>query len=183
MNKTNKMSAVLLKGSLITAMLLAIFVGINSLDEAISQTGNATSTTNQTATSTTNQTATSTTNQTATSTINQTSQSLGNLTRSDFLPAQENLATARDGIFADMNLQAFTTLNDADSDLYIVVDGVGPEIGDLLLQQLTPVRESINNAQEAIVSGDFAKALEDINSASTALVKITWQLPPEVEEE
>jgi hypothetical protein len=163
MNKTFKMSLVLLHGGLITAMLLAISVGVNIFDEAISQTGNATSTSNQTATSTTNQT----------------SQSLGNITRGDFLSAQENLGAARDGIFAGRNLQAFTTLNDADSDLYVIIDGAGPEVGDLLLQQLAPVRESVNNAREAVVSGDLAKALQGVNSASTELTKITWQLPQE----
>jgi hypothetical protein len=167
MNKTFKMSLVLLHGGLITAMLLAISVGVNIFDDAISQTGNQTGN------------ATSTSNQTATSTTNQTSQSLGNITRGDFLSAQENLGAARDGIFAGRNLQAFTTLNDADSDLYVIIDGAGPEVGDLLLQQLAPVRESINNAREAVVSGDLAKALQGVNSASTELTKITWQLPPE----
>ena len=62
--------------------------------EATSQTGNATSATNQTsgnATSATNQTSGN-----ATSATNQTSQSLGNLTRADFTPVQESLSAGRE---------------------------------------------------------------------------------------
>ena len=63
--------------------------------------------------------------------------------------------------------------------MYRVIDGLElePEVGDQLRQQTVPVRQSINDAQEAIFNGDFAKALQDVNSASTALAKITLALP------
>ena len=66
-----------------------------------------------------------------------------------------------------------------DNELYGVIDRLElqPEVGDLLRQQIVPVRQSINDAQEAIFDGDFAKALQDLNSASTALAKITLPLP------
>ena len=156
MNKILKPTPVLLHGILLTAVLFAISSGVNSYQEAASQTGNATSATNQTA------------------------QSLGNLTRVDFSPVQESLAAARNFVFEDNgNLRAYLALNTADDELYRVVDRLelGPELGDLLLQQITPVRQGINDAQEAIFDGDLAKALKDVNSASTALVKITLPLP------
>jgi hypothetical protein len=178
MNRTLKPMPVLLHGILVTAVLLAISGGVNSYQEATSQTGNATSATNQTsgnATSATNQTSGN-----ATSATNQTSQSLGNLTRADFMPVQESLAAARNFIFEDNgNLRSYLALNVADDELYRVIDGLElePEMGDLLRQLTVPVRQSINDAQEAIFDGDFAKALQDVNSASTALVKITLPLP------
>jgi hypothetical protein len=156
MNKILKPTPVLLRGILLTAVLLAIFAGVNSYQEATSQTGNATSTTNQT------------------------SQSLGNLTRGDFSPVQDNLAAARNFVFEENgNLRAYLALNTADNELYRVVDRpeLGPDVGDLLLQQIVPVRQGINDAQEAIFDGDLAKALKDLNSASTALVKITLPMP------
>lgn len=160
MNRNLRISLALLHGSLITAMLMAISAGVVGNHEATSQTGNATSV------------------------ANQTSQSLGNLTGADFLPAQADFANARDMIFDGRNLGTFLALNAADNELYTVVDRVGPEVGDLLQQQIAPVRENINNAKEAVVNGDFAKALQDINSASTELVIFTLQLPSgEIEEE
>jgi hypothetical protein len=156
MNRTLKPTPVLLHGILVTAVLLAIFAGVNIYQEATAQTGNATSATNQT------------------------SQGLGNLTRGDFSPVQENLAVARDHIFErNANLRTYLALNAADDALYGVVDRLElePEVGDQLRQQIAPVRQSINDAQEAVFDGDFAKALKDVNSASTTLVKITLPLP------
>jgi hypothetical protein len=160
MNRTLKTSLVLIHGGLITAMLMVISAGILVNHEATSQTGNATSA------------------------ANQTSQSLGNLTKADFLNAQTSLANARDGIFDGDNLTSFRSLNAADNSLYTVATEVGPEVGDLLQQQIAPARENINNAQEAIVNGDLARALQDVNSASTVIAKITIPLPSgETEEE
>jgi hypothetical protein len=163
MNRTLKPTPVLLHGILLTAVLLVISVGINGYQEATSQTGNATSATGN-----------------ATSATNQTSQSLGNLTRGDFSPVQDSLAVARDFIFeGNGNLRSYLALNVADDELYRVIDRLElePEVGDQLRQQIIPVRESINDAQEAIFNGDLAKALKDVNSASTTLVKITLPLP------
>jgi hypothetical protein len=156
MNRTLKPTPVLLHGIIATAVLFAIFVGVNIYQEATAQTENATSATNQT------------------------SQSLGNLTRGDFSPVQENLAVARDFIYdRNANLRTYFALNAADDELYRVVDrlGLDPEVGDLLRQQIVPVRQSINDAQEAVFDGDLAKALKDINSASTTIVKIALPLP------
>jgi hypothetical protein len=152
-----KTSYVIVGGSLVTAMLMAISAGILTDHEATSQTGNATST------------------------VNQTSQSLGNLTAGNFSSAQANLADARDAIYSELEYGTFTALNAADNELFLLFDRVGPEVG--FQQKIAPVRESINNAQEAIINGDFAKALRDVNSASTEIVKITFQLPPGENEE
>ena len=101
MNRTFKPTPVLLHGILVTAVLLAISAGVNTYQEATGQTGNATSATNQTS-----QTGN------ATSATNQTSQSLGNLTRGDFSPVQENLASARDLIYEEnTNLRTYLALN------------------------------------------------------------------------
>jgi hypothetical protein len=170
MNRTLNPTPVLLHGILLTAVLLVISVGINGYQEATSQTGNATSATGNATSATGN----------ATSATNQTSQSLGNLTRGDFSPVQESLSAARDFIFdGNGNFRSYLALNVADDELYRVIDRLElePEVGDQLRQQIIPVRQSINDAQEAIFDGDLAKALKDVNSASTALVKITLPLP------
>jgi hypothetical protein len=153
MKRTSKTSLLMLHGSLITAMLIIISVGVYSNHEAKGQSENATSTTNQT------------------------SQRLGNLTKADFSDVLTSLTNAREAIFGGDNLRALRSLNSADNNLYAVVDRVGPEVGDLLLQEIAPVRENINNAQEAVVDRDLAKALNDVNSASTTLVKFTIPLP------
>jgi hypothetical protein len=158
-NRSLKTSLVLLPGILMTTMLIAIFAGASDNSIATGQTGNATSATNQT------------------------SPRLGNLTVADFLPVQDSLSIAREAIFDNGNSGTYTALNEADNDLYTLVELVGPEVEDLFLQQIAPVREKINAAQEAVVNGDFATALQNVNSASTELVKITLQLPSgEVEE-
>jgi cellobiose-specific phosphotransferase system component IIA len=156
-SRTLKTSLVILHGSLITAMLMAIFAGIYANLEATSQTGNATSA------------------------ANQTSQSLGNLTAGNFSSAQASLAEAREAIYTDRNFGAFAALNEADTELFILLDRAGPDVG--FQQKIAPVRENINEAQDAVINGDFAKALRDLNSASTEIVKITLQLPPGENEE
>jgi hypothetical protein len=162
-NKNLKAPLLLLQGILITAVVVAVSAGSNDNPVATGQTGNATSATNQT------------------STANQTSQSMGNLTAGDFSPLLDNLAAARDAIFDDSNSGTFIALNAADDELFRVFDRVldqgGSNEASLLKQQISPVREKINDAQDAVVNGDMGKALQDLNSASTALVKITLRLP------
>jgi hypothetical protein len=163
LSKNLKSSLLLLHGILITAMVVAVSAGSNDNPTATGQTGNATSATNQT------------------SAANQTSQSMGNLTTGTFLPVLDNLAEARDAIFDDSNSGTFIALNAADDELFRLFDRVFDQGGlneaSLLKQQITPVREKINDAQDAVVDGDMRKALQDLNSASTALVRITLQLP------
>jgi hypothetical protein len=163
MNKNLAASLILLHGILITTMVIAVSAGSNNNPVATGQTGNATSATNQT------------------SAANQTSLNLGNLTSGDFSPVLENLAAARNAIFDDSNSRSFIALNAADDELFRVYDRVfdraEANTASLLKQQITPVREKINDAQDAVVDENMGKALQDLNSASTALVKITFQLP------
>jgi hypothetical protein len=45
-----------------------------------------------------------------------------------------------------------------------------------------PVRNHIDNAQKALIGGDTAGALNELNSADVELLKITQKLPSGAEE-
>src|SRR5215211_7398096 len=166
MNRTLKTTLVLVPGIVISAILMAISADTTSNQEAIAQTANTTTAANQTG-----QTANTTT------AANQTGSIFGNLTSGDFSTTGDNLEAARNAIFDNDTYTAFFALNDADNELFGIVGGT------VLQQQTTPVRDFINNAQDAILNQDLAKALQDVNSASVELTKVTQQLPPDEEEE
>jgi hypothetical protein len=150
----------LVPGYVIPAILIAISAGLTSNSEATAQTANATATANQT------------------TTANQTSPSIGNLTSADFSATWDSLEEARNALIDNDAYTAFFAMNDADSNLYGTVGET------TLQQQITPVRDQLNNAQDAVINQDLPQALEGVNSASVELTKITQQLPQgEVEEE
>jgi hypothetical protein len=152
MNRTLKTNLVLMPVVLMSAMFVAILAGVTINQEASGQTANATSA------------------------ANQTGPSIGNITSGDFSTVWDNLETARNAIIDNDTYSAFFALNDADNDLYGVVGET------ILQQQITPVRDQINNAQDAMLSQDLAKALQDVNSATVELTKVTQKLPSGEEE-
>ncbi|HKI08059.1 MAG TPA: hypothetical protein VKA09_06660 [Nitrososphaeraceae archaeon] len=153
MNRTLKTTLVLMPGIVISAILMAISAGATNNQEATAQTANATTA------------------------ANQTGPSNANITSGDFSDTSDNLEMARNAMFDNDTYTAFFALNDADNALFGVVGGT------VLQQQTTPVRDLINNAQDAVVNQDLEKALQDVNSASVELIKVTQQLPTDEEEE
>jgi hypothetical protein len=51
------------------------------------------------------------------------------------------------------------------------------------MQQFKPLQDSIDSTRDALRNNDTAKALQQLNTADTGLLKITQQLPPEEQEE
>ncbi len=151
--KNISFKATLVTGYVISAILIAISAGLTGNPEATAQSANATATANQT------------------TTANQTGPSIGNLTSADFSATWDSLEQARSAIIDNDTYAAFFAMNDADSNLYGAVGETA------LQQQITPVRDQLNNAQDAVINQDLPQALEGVNSASVELTKITQQLP------
>jgi hypothetical protein len=107
----------------------------------------------------------------ATTASNQTGSSIGNVNASDFSAALDSLVEVRNAIYDNDTFTAFAAINDADSNLVWAV-GQTP-----LRQQISAVREQLNNAQDAVLNQDLGQALDGVNSASLELFKITQQLP------
>ena len=107
----------------------------------------------------------------ATTATNQTSPDMGNLTRNDFSESYDSLAEARNAIIDNATFTAFAALNDADSNLYWAVRTTPLE------QQISAVRDQLNNAQDAVLNRDLSGALQGINTANVELTKLTQQLP------
>jgi hypothetical protein len=107
----------------------------------------------------------------ATTAANQTGPAIGNLTRSDFSDALDSIAEARNAIIDNDTFAAFIAVNDADSNLYWAVRTTPLE------QQISAVRDQLNNAQDAVLNQDLRGALQGVNSASVELTKLTQQLP------
>ena len=148
MNRTLKTSLVLIPVIVMSVALIAMTAGVTINQEAMAQAVNTTS-----------------------AAANQTSLSIGNITSADFSSTWDNLEAARDAIFDNDTYTAFFALNDADNELYGIIGGT------VLQQQVKPVRDQLNNAQDALLSGDVAKALQGVNSATVELTKVTQKLP------
>jgi hypothetical protein len=147
MNGSLKTTLVVIPGAVIAAILIAISAGPINNPEATAQTTNATTA------------------------ANQTGPAIGNLTRSDFSDALDSLAEARNAIIDNDTFAAFIAVNDADSNLYWAVRTTPLE------QQISAVRDQLNNAQDAVLNQDLRGALQGVNSASIELTKLTQQLP------
>jgi hypothetical protein len=107
----------------------------------------------------------------ATTASNQTGSSFGNVNASNFSDALDSLVEARNAIYDNETFTAFVAINDADSNMVWAV-GQTP-----LRQQISAVRDQLNNAQDAVLNQDLGQALDGVNSASLELFKITQQLP------
>jgi hypothetical protein len=107
----------------------------------------------------------------ATTASNQTGPSVGNVNASDFSAALDSLVEARNAIYDNDTFTVFAAINDADSNTVWAV-GQTP-----LREQISVVREQLNNAQDAVLNQDLGQALDGVNSASLELFKITQQLP------
>jgi hypothetical protein len=124
-----------------------------------------------------------------TDTQNQTQMVLENLTRADFSTVTSALDSARDSILANSSQDAYTSLSDANDALFITALGKGPSAMTTIIKISDPMRNYIDNAQEALLHGDLPNAMKERNSAEVELVAITQglpageELPPADEEE
>jgi hypothetical protein len=112
-----------------------------------------------------------------TGTQNQTQMALANLTRADFALVTSALDSARDSILANSSQDAYTFLNDADDELFKTAQAKGPSAMITIIEITDPMRNNIDNAQEALLHGDLPNAMNERNSAEVELVRITQGLP------
>jgi hypothetical protein len=147
MNGILKTTLVVIPGAVIAAILIAISAGPTNNPDATAQSTNATTG------------------------ANQTGPDIGNLTRSDFSAALDSIAEARNAIIDNDGFTAFIAVNDADNNLFWAVRTTPLE------QQISAVRDQLNNAQDAVLNQDLSGALEGVNSASVELTKLIQQLP------
>jgi hypothetical protein len=133
------------------------------------------------------QNATTTTNQTA---GNQTQgggaatrAAMGNLTQADFGSLRDNLNTARESVQTNDTTAAYDAVSSADRELFGLANDQGEQNMKALMQQFKPLQDSIDSTRDALRNNDTAKALQQLNTADTGLLKITQQLPPEEQEE
>jgi hypothetical protein len=100
------------------------------------------------------------------------------LTRADFAPVTSALGSARNSILANSSQDAYTSRNDADDALFITALGKGPSSMIIIIKISDPMRNHIENAQEALLHGDLPNAMKERNSAEVELVRIIQGLPP-----
>src|SRR5215208_7490712 len=131
-------------------------------------------------TTTTNQTAG---NQTQGGGAAATRAAIGNLTQADFGSLRDNLNTARESLQTNDTTAAYDAINSAGSGLFGLANDQGEQNMKALMQQFKPLQDSIDSTRDALRNNDTAKALQQLNTADTGLLKITQQLPPEEQEE
>jgi type II secretory pathway pseudopilin PulG len=133
----------------------------------------------QNATATTNQTAGNQTQGGGSAAIRAT---MGNLTQADFGPVTDSLNTARESLQTNDTTAAYDAVNSVDSELFGLANDQGEQNMKAVMQQFKPIQDSMDSTRDALKNNDTAKALPQLNTADTELLKITQQLPPEEEE-
>jgi hypothetical protein len=163
--------------AIVVATILATSMGATQIllpsllqQEAVAQ--NATTTTNQTAG-----------NQTQGGGAAATRAAMGNLTQADFGSLRDNLNTARESVQTNDTTAAYDAVSSADRELFGLANDQGEQNMKALMQQFKPLQDSIDSTRDALRNNDTAKALQQLNTADTGLLKITQQLPPEEQEE
>ena len=117
-------------------------------------------------------------NQTQIGSQNQTQMALANLTRADLGPVASALDSARDSILNYSSVDAYTFLSDADDALFQTAIGKGPSATNTIVENLVPVRNHIENAQNMLIAGDLRNALNERNLAEVELLTILQGLTP-----
>jgi hypothetical protein len=133
----------------------------------------------QNVTTTTNQTAD---NQTQGGGGAATRAAMGNLTQADFGPVTDNLNTARESLQTNDTTAAYDAVNSVDSGLFGLAIDPGEQNVKALMQQFKPIQDSMDSTRDALKNNDTVKALQQLDTADTELLKITQQLPPGEEE-
>ena len=104
---------------------------------------------------------------------------MGNLTQADFGSVTDNLNTARESLQTNDTTAAYDAVNSAESELFGLANDQGGQNMKALMQQFKPIQDSMDNTRDTLKNNDTAKALQQLNTADTELLKITQQLPPE----
>jgi hypothetical protein len=154
----------------ISTVLVATSVGVTQFNDVLAQ--NATTTANQTGTAMANQTA-------AAPMQNQTTSELGNLTSAWFETVESDISAVRDAVHSKDLFGAYSTLGHAESTLFAIA--IDPNTGaqmTTLLEKFKPLNDRLSAAKATLLTNDTAKALEEINTADTELLKLNQQLPP-----
>jgi hypothetical protein len=108
---------------------------------------------------------------------------MANLTQADIGTVTDDLNTARESLQTNDTTAAYDAMNSVDSELFGLANDQGEQNMKALIQQFKPIQDSIDSTRDALRNNDTAKALQQLNTADTELLKITQQLPPEEGEE
>jgi hypothetical protein len=101
---------------------------------------------------------------------------MGVLTQSDFGELADNLNSAREALRDNDPAGAVGDLGSAETAVRVFMTQVGGEDSPGG-QQLLPVLNNINAAQDASGNNDTMRAFQKINTADTELLKVTQKLP------
>lgn len=104
---------------------------------------------------------------------------MANLTQADIGTITDNLNTARESLQTNDTTAAYDAMNSVDSELFGLANDQGEQNMKALVQQFKPIQDSVDSTRDALRNNDTAKALQQLNTADTELLKITQQLPPE----
>ena len=74
-------------------------------------------------------------------------------------------------MYGNNTQEAYTALTDAESYLFTLSQGSTVE------QQFVPLRDQIEQSENALLGNDTMKALDRLNAASVELLKLTQKLP------
>ena len=115
---------------------------------------------------------------------NQTSgAAIGNLTQADFGPISDSLNTIRESLQNNETTAAYDEVNSAGSELFGLASDQGEQNINALMQQFKPLQDNIDSIRDALRDNDTSKALQQLNTTDSELLKITQQLPSEEPEE
>ncbi|CAN5198604.1 hypothetical protein BH18THE2_BH18THE2_31010 [soil metagenome] len=107
-----------------------------------------------------------------------------NLTQSDFESITQDLTEARQALQNNDTNTVLDELNSASGELFQVISRqFDPAHVEAMTQEFNPLQSHIDLAQEAMLKDDFAKTIEEINSADSELLKVTELLPSSEEQE
>ena len=104
---------------------------------------------------------------------------MGNLTQGDFDPVLDSLNTVRESLQNNDTNAAYDEVNSAGSELFGLANDQGEQNMKALMQQFKPLQDNIDNVRDALRGNDTTKALQQLNTADSELLKITQQLPSE----
>jgi hypothetical protein len=106
---------------------------------------------------------------------------LVNLTRADFALVTSALDSARDSILNNSRHNAYTSLNEADNELFATALGKGSSAEMAIIEVSGLMRNHIESAQKALLIGDLPNALNERHFAEVELVRVTQGLPAGVQ--
>ena len=104
---------------------------------------------------------------------------MGNLTQGDFDPVLDSLNTVRESLQSNDTNAAYDEVNSAGSELFGLANDQGEQNMKALMQQFKPLQDNIDSVRDALRGNDTTKALQQLNTADSELLKITQQLPSE----